>query len=218
MSYIPPPQGYEAAFRAEIREDIRSVLDRMRESRISKAADGETVENIRFPLETGEVFYVLQALGYKANRDTYRYLTQNDFLAKPRQQKDKRRLAWTEDDVVDFACELERRRLWLIGRHTEKKTAFELQDELDQWQKGNEEWQRQMEMPLADLLDEIARAEDEDERNGLAIVLHARVGERLLPETKELLTRLVKEEHEPVRKGIAEVLKGEVDHATTETD
>ena len=112
----------------QFRKDITASITLAVSSQLRRRSNDSS---LAWPLKTRDVFSVLRQVGYAATQKALDYCVARYGLAGPK--KIGGRLAWTAEDVAEFALYLERLRRWLPGFHAKKKTWHELDAEV-----GNE--------------------------------------------------------------------------------
>lgn len=201
-AYFPKAKDWLDIGRRRLRYQLKRLEVRLR----------QFGKRLTYPLDTNEAWYVLRALGYKADRKSFDYCVRHARLETP--AKEGNRLLWTVDSVIDFGMQLERMRYWQIGRHDHKKTVWELQAEWDQRAPAyDDDLSRQIDTLDADgLLDLMV----ETKKNGSAVrahvagYYHIRRWEqnRPLDETDEqLIQQLIEEEDASARKAVATTIR-----------
>jgi len=110
------------AGRQDIRRQIEKHIDRIHEKPGRRP-------RYTFPVETSAAMTIVAALGYDASRSYFDYFVRRRLMPLP--PKNGKRLAWSITHVIEFALLLERLRHWKPGCHDEKKTCWQLQDELE---------------------------------------------------------------------------------------
>lgn len=120
-AYFPEAQDWLEIGRRRIRHRL---------GRIERRLVDEFGKRVVYPVETEDCFYLMESLGYRAERKSFDYCIRHGHMDSP--AKEGRRLLWDREDVVAYAMQLERMRYWLPGRYEEKKTVWELHDESQQ--------------------------------------------------------------------------------------
>ena len=115
---FPEAADWVDAGRQDMRRQIEAHIGRVHE---------ESGKGFRytFPLDTGSAMSIVSALGYDASRSYFDYFIRHGRMQLP--PKNGRLLAWSIENVIDFAMQLERMRYWKPGRHDQRKTFWELQ-------------------------------------------------------------------------------------------
>ena len=106
--------------RRQIRRRIEVYVNRIH---------GESRKRFAFPVDTTTAMSITVGLGYRASRSCFDYFIRHGQMQPP--PKDGKHLAWSIENVVGFALQLERLRCWRSGCHDTKKTVWELQAELE---------------------------------------------------------------------------------------
>jgi hypothetical protein len=202
-AYFPEARDWLEIGRRRVRHQIDRVAKRLK-------THGKT---LTFPLETSEAWYVIRALGYRADRKSFDYCVRHGHLKPP--AKEGNRLLWTFENVVDFAMQLERMRYWTVGRHQHKKTVWELQVESDLRVffelAGAEGIDRDiMQFGADNLLDWMMYCEHMETRAYLGDLYALRRWEenrRLDATDEELLKQLIEEVDSDARKAVATTIR-----------
>ena len=123
------PEGLESGARDWMEVERRRVRGRIERYVEAVGRRSGRRYEYTFPRASEAAFRMLAGLGYDANRKHYDYCIRHGLMDTP--AKECNRLLWKVESIIDFAMQLERMRYWLPGRHDEKKTAWELQAEVE---------------------------------------------------------------------------------------
>jgi len=93
--------------------------------RVNAQADARC--RLAFPMGTASAMAIVCDLGFDATRGHFDYFIRHSRMQLP--PKNGRLLSWGIENVIDFAMQLQRMRYWRHGRHDQRKTFWELQNE-----------------------------------------------------------------------------------------
>lgn len=206
-AYFPKAKDWLDIGRRRLRWQLKRLEDRLLK---------EFGKRLSYPLETEEAWYMVRALGYRAERKNLDYCLRHEHMAAPK--RDGKRFLWTRENVIEYAMQLERLRYWVVGRHDEKKTVWELQAEWDQMAPAYDaDLNRIIDSLDAEGLLELMVTTANDAqfvRRHIADYYHLRRwqrGERLDATDEELLSQLVEEEDAEARKAVATTIQRRAD-------
>jgi hypothetical protein len=207
-AYFPKAKDWLDIGRRRLKHRLAKLEGRLRE---------EYGKRISYPIETEAAFYLLSGLGYRASRKNFDYCIRQGRLESP--PREGRRLVWSRKHIIEFGMQLERLRYWLAGRHDEKKTCWELQEEWDQMSPAYDaDLQDRIDSLDADgLLDLMVETSGKNARNvrahisGYYTIRMWEQDEPLDAVTNELLQQLVEEGNADARRAVATTLNRRMD-------
>jgi len=191
-----------------------NYVEEYREHLREQLAGGIEALGLEWPLKTAEAFRILwEWLGYDTGARGRKYL---DYCIQIRHmeppEKVGARLAWTAENVLDFAMILEDLRYWRPGFHDAKKTCFELQADAERMQVEPETWRDLRSLSAFEIMERMVATGDEVEFEQLAAALEVHIPTSVPPDSPiwSRLAALSKAEDFAVRKALAESIADEI--------